>query len=48
MKFYAAAEGWTRAKVHAEYPQGCRVVAVDGGFMAFESDFEYATWRNQK
>ena len=33
---------------HQQYPWACKIVKVDGGYMAFESIVDYDTWRKQK
>jgi hypothetical protein len=38
----------TLKEARAKAPWAAKVVRVEGGYMAFESISDYATWRNQK
>jgi hypothetical protein len=38
----------TLKAARAKAPWAAKIVRVEGGYMAFESISDYATWRNQK
>lgn len=37
-----------RNQVKKDYPEAVKIVKVDGGYMVFESQADYETWKNQK
>jgi hypothetical protein len=41
-------EAKTRREAARAYPWYVRIVKVDGGYMVFESEADYQTWRRQK
>ena len=45
MKFVATTN---RNQVKKDYPEAEKIVKVDGGYMVFDNQEEYETWKNQK
>jgi hypothetical protein len=41
-------EAKTRKSASKDCPWAARVVKVDGGYMCFESEADYQTWKQQK
>ena len=45
---YAEDDGWTRRKVNQDAVWACKIIKIDGGWLAFESWDDYQTHVNQK